>query len=180
LSFQSGVPTHINKESLDPVPLLETLNTYGAKHGIGQIDMVENRLVGMKSRGIYETPGGTILYEAHQLLEQLVLDRSTLAVKQKLALDYAEMVYDGRWFSPLRTALDGFVKETQTNVTGDVTIKLYKGNVVPHGMKAPKSLYNHDLASFSDTDLYDQHDAKGFIQLYGLPMKVQGVIDRGQ
>ena len=180
ITFKSGVPTHLNGEKISPVDLLVALNSYGAKHAIGQIDMVENRLVGMKSRGIYETPGGTILYEAHQLLEQLVLDRDTLAVKQKLALDYAQMVYDGRWFSPLRKALDGFVGQTQVNVTGEVNLKLYKGNVVPHGMKAEKSLYNHDLASFSDTDLYDQQDAKGFIKLYGLPMKVQGMIDRGQ
>lgn len=180
ISFKCGIPTHLNGKKIGPVDLLEALNDYGAKHAIGQIDMVENRLVGMKSRGIYETPGGTILYEAHQLLEQLVLDRDTLAVKQKLALDYAQMVYDGRWFSPLRNALDGFVAQTQTNVTGDVNLKLYKGNVVPHGMNADKSLYNHDLASFSDTELYDQQDAKGFIKLYGLPMKVQGMIDRGQ
>jgi len=178
ISFNQGTPVKLNGQPLGPIQMIEALNTLGAKHAIGQIDLVENRLVGMKSRGVYETPGGTILYEAHQLLEQLVLDRETLLCKQKLALDYAQLVYDGRWFSPLREALDGFVNQTQQHVTGDVTVKLYKGNIVPAGMSSPYSLYVHDLASFSDTDLYDQKDATGFIKLFGLPLKVKGMISR--
>ena len=158
--------------------MLTQLNEYGAKHGIGQIDMVENRLVGMKSRGVYETPGGTILYKMHQLLEQLVLDRDTLRVKQTLAIDYAQLVYDGRWFSSLRQSLDAFVTETQQNLTGTVSVKLYKGNIVPAGMSSPHSLYVDDLASFSDTELYNQQDAKGFINIYGLPLKIKGMNDR--
>ena len=180
IRFEKGIPTKVNGLSLDPISLMDMLNTFGAKHAIGQIDMVENRLVGMKSRGVYETPGGTILYEAHQLLEQLVLDRETLLLKQKLALDYAQLVYDGRWFSPLRHALDGFVDRTQENVTGEVNVSLYKGNITPAGMTSPHSLYIHDLASFSDTDLYNQQDATGFIKCFGLPLKVKGMIDRDQ
>lgn len=179
LTFEKGIPTHINDTRLAPIELLSTLNTFGARHAIGQIDMVENRLVGMKSRGVYETPGGSILYEAHQLLEQLVLDRDTVSLKQKIALDYAQMVYDGRWFTPAREALDAFVERTQAVVSGTVTLKLYKGNIVPAGMTSPYSLYHHDLASFSDTHLYDQHDARGFINIYGLPMKVTGMMQRG-
>ncbi|MBA94390.1 MAG: argininosuccinate synthase [Rickettsiales bacterium] len=178
LEFRQGVPIRINGTVSDPVNLLTQLNEYGAKHGIGQIDMVENRLVGMKSRGVYETPGGTILYKAHQLLEQLVLDRDTLRVKQTLAIDYAQLVYDGRWFSSLRQSLDAFVTETQQNLTGTVSVKLYKGNIVPAGMSSPHSLYVDDLASFSDTELYNQQDAKGFINIYGLPLKIKGMNDR--
>jgi argininosuccinate synthase len=178
IEFHQGIPKKINGKAYDPVALITCLNEYGSKHGIGQIDMVENRLVGMKSRGVYETPGGTILYSAHQLLEQLVLDRDTLKIKQQLGLDYADLVYDGRWFSSLREHLDAFAKSTQVNLTGSVSVKLYKGNIVPAGMQSPHSLYVDDLASFSDTELYNQHDAKGFINIYGLPLKIKGMKDR--
>ena len=164
---------------MDAVTLLENCNDFGAKHAIGQIDLIENRLVGMKSRGVYETPGGEILYEAHQYLEQLVLDRETLKLKHQLAIDYATCVYDGKWFSLLRESIDAFVNRTQKDVSGVVKLKLYKGNCVPAGVTADKSLYLDDLASFSDTELYDQQDATGFIRLLGLPMKVKGMVDRG-
>ena len=163
---------------MGPVELLTQLNALGAAHGIGQVDMVENRLVGMKSRGVYETPGGTILYETHRMLEQLVLDRDTALLKQRLAIEYAQMVYDGRWFCPAKQALDAFVQSTQKNMTGTVKVKLYKGNIVPAGVASKQSLYHHDLASFSDTDLYNQQDATGFIRLFGLPMKVNGMVGR--
>ncbi len=176
--FKHGVPISINDQSLNPVQLLNHLNRIGGEHGIGQVDMVENRLVGIKSRGVYETPGGTILYDAHRMLEQLVLDRDTMLLKQKLALEYAQMVYDGRWFCPAREALDAFVQSTQRNMTGTVRCKLYKGNVVSAGVTAKRSLYMEDLASFSDTDLYDQKDATGFIRVFGLPMKVNGMVTR--
>ena len=176
--FKKGIPTHVNGKALSAIDMLTTLNNFGSKHAIGQIDMVENRLVGIKSRGVYETPGGTILYEAHQYLEQLVLDRSTLAVKQKLALDYADLVYDGCWFSPTREALDAFVQKTQDVVTGEVKLKLYKGNIIAAGVTSPHSLYVEDLASFSDTELYNQADATGFIKLYGLPLRVNGMVKR--
>lgn len=178
IHFNKGIPTHVNDNALSPVALLTLLNTYGATHGIGQIDMVENRLVGIKSRGVYETPGGSILYEAHQILEQLVLDRKTLALKQKMALDYADLVYDGNWFCPAREALDAFFKQTQQPVTGSVKLKLYKGNIVPAGVQSNHSLYIEDLASFSDTELYNQQDADGFIRLFGLPLKVNGMVNR--
>jgi argininosuccinate synthase len=160
------------------VKLVETMNRIGAEHAVGQTDMVENRLVGIKSRGVYETPGGTILHAAHRELERLVLDRDTMHCKEMLALRYAELVYFGQWFTPLREALDAFVEVTQRNVTGTVRLKLYKGAVRPAGAKAEKSLYIEDLASFTDTDLYDQKDASGFIRLFGLPMKVQGMVER--
>ena len=178
IEFIKGIPHAVNGEKLGAVALLTALNKLGSKHAIGQVDMVENRLVGIKSRGVYETPGGTIMYAAHQELEQLVLDRETCHYKEQIALKYAELVYDGRWFSPLRIALDAFVNETQKNVTGKVRLKLYKGNVVPAGSWADKSLYLEDLASFSDSALYDQKDATGFIKLFGLPLKVQGLVDR--
>ncbi len=155
-------------------------NRLGAKHGIGQIDMVENRLVGIKSRGVYETPGGTILYQAHNNLEELVLDRDTFHYKEKVGLEYADLVYDGKWFTPLREALDAFVTSTQKDVTGKVRLKLYKGNIVSAGAWADKSLYMDELASFDVVELYDQKDATGFIRCFGLPMKVQGMIDRNE
>jgi argininosuccinate synthase len=176
--YENGSPVAVNGQSLSPVELLTTLNNIGAEHGIGQIDMVENRLVGIKSRGVYETPGGTILYETHRMLEQLVLDRDTTLLKQKLGIEYAQMVYDGRWFCPAKDALDAFVNATQTVVNGEVRVKLYKGNIVQAGMTADKSLYLEDLASFSDTELYDQKDATGFIRVFGLPMKVNGMVNR--
>jgi argininosuccinate synthase len=162
---------------MSPVELLTTLNKLGAVHGIGHVDMVENRLVGIKSRGVYETPGGAILYAAHRALESLTLDRDTSHLKEALAIRYAELVYNGQWFSMLREALDAFVETTQRNVTGSVGLKLYKGNIVPAGVKAEKSLYLEDLASFTDTDFYDQKDATGFIRIFGLPMKVSGIVD---
>lgn len=178
ITFEKGIPTAVNGKNLDPVALLTELNRIGAIHAIGHVDMVENRLVGIKSRGVYETPGGTILYAAHRELERLVLDKDTSHMKEGLAIRYAELVYNGQWFSTLRSALDAFVDVTQQNVTGTVRLKLYKGNVIMAGTKAAKSLYLEDLASFTDTELYDQKDATGFIKLFGLPMKVSGLVER--
>ena len=178
LDFVKGIPVAVNGKELAPVELLTALNEIGARHAIGQVDMVENRLVGIKSRGVYETPGGTIMYAAHRELEYLVLDRDTMHFKEQVALRYADLVYDGKWYTPLRESLDAFVDITQQNVTGKVRLKLYKGNVVPAGAKADKSLYLEDLASFSDTELYNQMDATGFIRCFGLPMKVKGMVDR--
>jgi argininosuccinate synthase len=178
IRFEKGTPVAVNDKQLSPLELLTELNRIAALHGVGHADMVENRLVGIKSRGVYETPGGTVLYAAHRQLEQLVLDRDTLHCKEQLALRYAELVYDGKWFSTLRESLDGFVAVTQQSMTGTVKLKLYKGNVVPAGTTAEKSLYLEDLASFSDTELYDQKDASGFIRCFGLPMKVNGMVER--
>ncbi len=178
LTFEKGTPVAVNGKELSPLELLEELNRIGGVHAIGHVDMVENRLVGIKSRGVYETPGGTILYFAHRELEHLVIDRDTLHFKEKLALTYADLVYDGKWFTPLREAMDSFVETTQKNVTGTVKLKLYKGNIIPAGTRADKSLYLEDLASFADTTFYDQKDASGFIRIFGLPLKVQGLIDR--
>jgi len=180
IEFVKGNPTTINGKALDPVALMIELNRLGAKHGIGQVDMVENRLVGIKSRGVYETPGGTILYAAHGNLEELILDRDTKHYKQAMALQYADLVYDGKWFTPLRKSMDAFVEETQKDMTGKVRLKLYKGNTVPAGAWADKSLYLDELASFDVVELYDQKDATGFIRCFGLPMKVQGMIDRNE
>ena len=176
MEFECGFPVGLNNKKYTPVKLLEELNKIGGKHSIGRVDMVENRLVGMKSHGIYETPGGTILYKAHQELESICLDKDTLHYKEILALRYAELVYDGKWFSPLREALDGFVEVTQKNVTGHVRMKLYKGNIIITGRKSPYSLYRDDYASFGQMDIYDQQDAKGFINLWGLPMKVDAML----
>jgi len=176
--FERGIPVGVNGKNLPPVDVLVALSRIGATHGVGQADMVENRLVGIKSRGVYETPGGSILYAAHRELEHLVLDRDTLHYKEAMALRYAELVYDGKWFSPLREAMDAFVDATQENVTGDVKLKLYKGNICPAGATAAKSMYLEDLASFTDTELYDQKDAKGFIRCFGLPLKVRGLVER--
>lgn len=178
IAFEKGTPVAVNCSRMGPVELLTTLNKIGAVHAIGHIDMVENRLVGIKSRGVYETPGGTILYFAHRELERLVLDRDTSHFKEIISSRYAELVYFGQWFSALREALDAFVDVTQKNVTGTVKLKLYKGNIIPAGTKAPKSLYLEDLASFTDTELYNQKDATGFIKLFGLPMKVAGLVER--
>ena len=176
LEFKQGTPVGLNGVKLSPVALVEKLNKIGGKHGIGRIDLVENRLVGMKSHGVYETPGGTILYKAHQELESICLDKDTLHYKQMIGLRYAELVYDGKWFSPLREALDGFVMITQKNVTGHVRVKLYKGNIIITGRKSPYSLYREDYASFGQMDVYDQQDAKGFINLWGLPLKVDALL----
>ena len=178
LGFEQGAPTTLNGEKVAPVALLETLNELGGKNGIGIVDMVENRLVGMKSRGVYETPGGTILYRAHQALEHLTLDRLTLHYKEQMALKYAEIVYDGVWYSPLREALDAFVNVTQKNVTGTVRVKLYKGNCTSAGAKSPYSLYNEAFATFGEDGVYDQKDASGFINLFGLPLKVRALMEK--
>ena len=178
IGFEKGTPVSENGKKLSPVELLELCNEIGGRHGVGHVDMVENRLVGIKSRGVYETPGGTLLYHAHRELERLVLDRDTSHYKEMLAIKYAELVYDGKWFCTLRESLDAFVETTQCNVTGTVKMKLYKGSIVVAGSKADKSLYLEDLASFTDTDFYDQKDATGFIRLFGLPMKVAGLVER--
>jgi argininosuccinate synthase len=177
IDFQDGLPKKINGEAMGPIRLLTTLNQMGAIHGVGRIDLVENRLVGMKSHGVYETPGGTILVEAHQALEQLCLDKETLHYKQIIALKYADLVYNGQWYSPLRQAFDAFVNVTQANMTGTVRLKLYKGNVILVGRKSPYSLYREDYATFGEEDVYNQEDAEGFIKLFGLPMKVQAMLD---
>jgi len=178
IGFNKGVPVELNGEKISGVELIEQLNRLGGKHGIGQVDLVENRLVGIKSRGVYETPGGTILTTAHNALESLTLDRETMHYKQQIALKYAELVYYGLWFSQLREALDAFVDVTQRNVTGQVKMKLFKGRCSPAGIKSPKSLYRTDLASFKMGAEYDPTDATGFIRLFGLPMKVAAAIKK--
>jgi argininosuccinate synthase len=177
VEFEKGIPVGINGERMEAVPLLNTLNKIAGKHGVGRIDIVENRLVGMKSRGVYETPAGTILYTAHSDLESLVLDRDTLHFKEMLAPKYAELVYNGQWFTPLRYALDAFVENTQQDVSGLVKLKLYKGNCLVVGRQSPYSLYREELATFGEEDVYDQKDAKGFINLYGLPLKVRSLVE---
>ena len=176
LYFRNGIPERINGVAKGPVGLVEELNSLGAKHGVGRVDIVENRLVGMKSHGVYETPGGTILYTAHAALEQLCLDRETLHYKQQVALRYADLVYNGQWFSPLREALDAFVQSTEQNLTGRVRLKLYKGNVILAGRESPYSLYREDYVTFDADDVYNQADAEGFIRLFGLPMKVAAML----
>jgi argininosuccinate synthase len=178
LGFHEGVPVKLDGRLTNPVKLIETLNLVGGKHAVGQVDIVENRLVGMKSRGVYETPGGTILMTAHNALETLTLERETMHYKQQVAIKYAELVYYGLWFSPLREALDAFVNMTQRNVTGEVRLKLFKGRCTVAGMKSPNSLYQMDLASFKMGEEYDQFDAKGFIRLFALPVKVAGIVNR--
>ncbi len=180
LSFERGVPVALDGVALGLVELVEQLNQIGGLHGVGRIDMVENRLVGMKSRGVYETPGGTILYTAHRELESIVLDRETLRAKDRIALEYADLVYNGNWFSPLRAHYDAFVQATQTNMTGDVRVKLYKGNIIVVGRRSPYSLYREDLATFGEDAVYNQTDAEGFIRLYGLPLKVQALLKGAQ
>ncbi len=175
IEFESGTPVAVNGQRMKPAQLIQYLNTLGSKHGIGRVDMVENRLVGMKSRGLYETPGGTILMVAHRELESLVLDHATLQFKDLVALKYGELVYQGLWFSPLREALDAFIDNTQGPVTGVVRLKLYKGNVIPVGRQSPFSLYREDFATFGYDDVYDQSDAEGFIHLFGLPLKVRAL-----
>jgi len=176
IDFRQGVPVRLDGVSMGPVELVTALNRLGGAHGIGRVDMVENRLVGMKSRGVYETPGGTILYKAHQGLESLVLDGETMHYKDQVALKYAEMVYYGRWFTPLREALDAFVKVTQQCVTGTVRLKLYKGSCTLVGRKSMYSLYREDYATFGADSVYDQADAEGFINLFGLSMKVRALL----
>jgi argininosuccinate synthase len=175
VAFEKGVPVSVNGEKLGLIELLETLNTIGGKHGVGRIDLVENRLVGMKSHGVYETPGGTILYTAHRELESIVLDKDVLRAKDRIAIDYADLVYNGRWYTPVREAYDAFVQSTQRNMTGEVRLKLYKGNLIIAGRRSPYSLYSEDLATFGEEAVYNQKDAEGFIRLYGLPLKVQAL-----
>ena len=177
IDFHHGIPKRINGEAKGPITVLQTLNDLGGRHGIGRVDLVENRLVGMKSHGVYETPGGTILVEAHQALEQLCLDKDTLHYKQQVALRYAELVYNGQWYTPLREALDAFVRVTQQTMTGQVRLKLYKGNVILVGRRSPHSLYREDFATFGEDDVYNQADAEGFIKLFGLPLKVRAMLD---
>lgn len=175
MTFESGVPVSVNGHKMKPADIIRELNRLGGKHGIGIIDIVENRVVGMKSRGVYETPGGTILMEAHKQLEELILDRDTLAVHKDLGNKLAEVVYEGKWFTPLRESIEAFVKTDQKYVTGEVKFKLYKGNIIKAGETSPYSLYNESLASFTTGDLYDHHDAQGFITLFGLPLKVRAM-----
>ena len=177
IAFEHGVPVAVNGASLPPATLIERVNEIGAKHGIGRIDLVENRLVGMKSRGVYETPGGAILYAAQRELESLCLDRDTAHYKEEIALRYAELVYFGKWYHTLREALQAFITETQRTITGWVKVKLYKGNVIVIGRYSPHSLYREDFATFGQEDVYDQRDAIGFINLFGLQMKVQAMME---
>lgn len=174
LNFEKGVPTMLNGKALSGVEMIEALNDLGGANGIGLADIVENRLVGMKSRGVYETPGGTILYHAHNKLEELCLDRDTYHHKQQMALKFAELVYDGKWFTPLRAAMSAYVDSTQETVTGEVKLKLYKGNIIDAGVTSPYSLYDEEIATFDEDDVYDQNDSAGFINLFGLPIQVQG------
>ena len=173
IHFEKGVPTSVNGEELDAIAMIEKLNELGGRNGIGIVDMVENRLVGMKSRGVYETPGGAILYHAHNKLEEICLDRDTYHYKQQIGLKFADLVYFGQWFTPLREALSAFVTSTQQTVTGDVKLKLYKGNIIDAGVTSPYSLYDEEIATFDEDEVYDQKDSAGFINLFGLPIKVQ-------
>ncbi len=175
VSFEKGIPAAVDGEKLSPIDLLMKLNTLGSRNGVGTIDIIENRLVGMKSRGVYETPGGTILYQAHKALEKLILDRDTLAYKKIVSQKFTELVYDGLWFTPLREAISAFVDSTQKNVTGDVRLKLYKGVAYPVASRSPYSLYNEEFATFSEDEVYDQHDAEGFINLFTLPLKIRAI-----
>ena len=175
MTFEKGVPKSVNGVEMKVSDIIRALNKLGAKHGIGIVDIVENRVVGMKSRGVYETPGGTILMEAHQQLEELILDRDTYAEKIDMGNKMAQIVYEGKWFTPLREAVQAFVEKTQEYVTGEVKFKLYKGNIIKAGTTSPYSLYNESLASFTTGDLYDHHDAEGFINLFGLSLKVRAM-----
>ena len=178
IDFEKGIPVAVDGEKLSPIAIIEKLNKLGGENGIGLVDIVENRLVGMKSRGVYETPGGTILYKAHKVLETLTLDRDTMHYKELIAAKYADLVYFGQWFTPLREALDAFVDSTQQTVTGTVKLKLYKGNMINAGVKSPYSLYDEDIATFAEDEVYNQADADGFINLFGLPLKVKAMLDQ--
>jgi argininosuccinate synthase len=177
IEFENGNPVAVDGKRLNPVGLVEILNRIGGANGVGRVDLVENRLVGMKSRGVYETPGGTLLLAAHRELESLTLDKTTLHYKDILAGKYAELVYNGQWFTPLRYAMDAFIDTIQTRVTGSVRLKLYKGNIIIAGRKSPYSLYREDLATFAEDTVYDQKEAEGFINLFGLPNKVEALLD---
>ncbi len=180
IHFEKGIPTALNGEKMDGVKLIKTLNKLGGENGIGLFDVVENRLVGMKSRGVYETPGGTILYHAHEVLETICLDKETQHYKYGLAQKYADLVYNGQWYTPLREAMDAFVDKTQETVTGDVKLKLYKGNIINAGVTSPYTLYSEDFASFGEDNVYDQKDSAGFINLFGLPIKVKALLDENR
>ena len=175
MTFESGVPKSVNGKEMKVSDIIRTLNKLGGENGIGIIDIVENRVVGMKSRGVYETPGGTILMEAHDQLEELILDRETMEMKKKIGSSFAQTVYEGKWFTPLREAMQAFIESTQKYVTGEVKFRLYKGNIIKAGTTSPYSLYSESLASFTTGELYDHHDAQGFITLFGLPSKVRGM-----
>ncbi len=177
IEFETGTPVAIDGRKLGPVEIVETLNRIGGNHGVGRVDLVENRLVGMKSRGVYETPGGTLLLTAHRELESLSLDKATLHYKDILAGKYAELVYNGQWFTPLRYAMDAFIDSIQARVTGTVRLKLYKGNIIIAGRKSPNSLYREDLATFAEDSVYNQKEAEGFVNLFGLPNKVEALLD---
>jgi argininosuccinate synthase len=176
IGFEKGSPVSLNGKTLPALAMFETLNELAGKHGIGRVDIVENRLVGMKSHGVYETPAGTVIFKAHQALESICIDKQTMQYKDILAVKYAELVYNGQWFTPLREALDAFVATTQQQMTGTARLKLYKGNVIKAGLTSPHSLYREDYASFGEEDVYNQKDAHGFIQLFGLPMKVEALL----
>ena len=177
LHFEKGVPTALNGEEMDGVTLIKTLNKIGGENGIGLSDLVENRLVGMKSRGVYETPGGSILYHAHEVLETICLDKETQHYKEQVALKYADLVYNGQWYTPLREALDAFADKTSETVTADVKLKLYKGNIINAGVTSPYTLYDEEVATFSEDHVYNQQDAGGFINLFGLPIQVKAMLD---
>ena len=180
LEFEQGVPVAVNGKKMSPATIVENLNEIGIRNGVGICDMVENRLVGMKSRGVYETPGGSIIYYAHNELENLCLDRATMSYKQMVGIKYSELVYDGMWFSPLREALAAFVDETQKTVTGTVRLKLYKGNIISAGAKSPYSLYSQEYVTFGADEVYHQADASGFINLFGLPLTVRALMKQGK
>lgn len=180
LEFEQGVPVAVNGKKMSPATIVENLNEIGIRNGVGICDMVENRLVGMKSRGVYETPGGSIIYYAHNELENLCLDRATMSYKQMVGIKYSELVYDGMWFSPLREALAAFVDETQKTVTGTVRLKLYKGNIISAGAKSPYSLYSQEYVTFGADEVYNQSDASGFINLFGLPLTVRALMKQGK
>jgi argininosuccinate synthase len=177
ITFEQGTPVALNGEKMKVADIIRALNKLGGKHGVGIIDIVENRVVGMKSRGVYETPGGSILMEAHTQLEELILDRDTLSLKKELSNRFANLLYEGKWFTPLREALQAFVEKTQERVTGEVKLKLYKGNIIKAGTTSPYSMYSESLASFTTGELYDHHDAEGFINLFGLSLRVRAMLD---
>ena len=178
IHFEKGIPTAIDGKEMNGTEIVTTLNKLGGENGIGLADRVENRLVGMKSRGVYETPGGAILYHAHEVLETLCLDKETARVKQYLSIKFADIVYNGQWFTPLREAMSAFVTETQKTVTGDVKLKLYKGNIINAGVTSPYTLYDEEVATFDEDEVYNQHDAEGFINLFGLPIHVKAKLDQ--
>lgn len=177
IGFEKGVPVSVDGKKMSGTDIIKTLNKLGGENGIGIVDMVENRLVGMKSRGVYETPGGTILYHAHEVLESICLDRDTQHYKQQVAIKFSELVYNGQWYTPLREALSAFVNTTQQTVTGEVKLKLYKGNIINAGVTSPYSLYSEDIATFGEDEVYNQNDSAGFINLFGLPIKVKALME---